>query len=164
MYSAKELAEYCEGVLKFPSVYGWGGLMRIVSDDYIRQLYNMYPDKYSNIRRAYLNELKGRSYICDCVGLIKSFIFGGVGSPNYDMKYDINTSGFLMLANKVGKAEDVPEIKGLIMYMPGHVGVYVGGGKVIECTLSEYGDGIVKTNLHGRGWTNYLMLPYTIWK
>ena len=41
----------------------------------------------------------------------------------------------------------------------GHVGVYIGNGEAVECTLGSYGDGIVKTKVKGRGWTHWLQMP-----
>ena len=59
-----------------------------------------------------------------------------------------------------GTIETLPEISGLILYMKGHVGVYIGNGECIECTLGKYGDGVVKTKVAGRGWTHWLQLPW----
>ena len=53
----------------------------------------------------------------------------------------------------------MPELKGLILYKTGHVGVYIGNGKVIECTLGSRGDGVVETNISAVKWTHWLKLP-----
>ena len=37
---------------------------------------------------------------------------------------------------------------------PGHIGVYIGNGEVIEAMDTRYG--VVKTKLQGRGWTHWL--------
>lgn len=37
--------------------------------------------------------------------------------------------------------------------MEGHVGIYIGNGKVIEARGHAYG--VVETNLVGRGWTSW---------
>ena len=41
--------------------------------------------------------------------------------------------------------------------MFGHIGVYIGGGEVIEAMGTRYG--VVKTQLAGRGWTHWLKIP-----
>lgn len=42
--------------------------------------------------------------------------------------------------------------------MPGHVGVYIGNGKVVEARGHDYG--VVETNLVDRGWTQWGKCPY----
>lgn len=53
----------------------------------------------------------------------------------------------------------MPDIPGIIVWKPGHVGVYVGNKAVIECTLGSRGDGIVKTPLSSAGWKYWLKVP-----
>ena len=53
----------------------------------------------------------------------------------------------------------MPDIPGIIVWKPGHVGVYIGNREVIECTLGSRGDGIVKTPLYSAGWTHWLKVP-----
>lgn len=154
------LVKYCDEMSKRLTVYMWGGLMQPITTTLIKVKANQYPKHYTQSRQRYLSTLVGRGYGCDCVGLIKSYWFGGVGSPYYDCKKDCNTTGLYNLAKKKGKIKSMPETPGLIVYMSGHVGVYVGNGKVIECTMSKYGDGVVYTNLKGRGWTHWLECPY----
>ena len=156
----KELSAYVQKCWGMPSIYMWGGIMRTVTQNYINQLSSMYPNQYPSSRKKTLQSVIAKSYGCDCVGLIKSFWWGGVGSPNYDTKTDIAVGGFWERAQERGTIDTIPEIEGLVTYMDGHVGVYIGNGKVIECTLGKFGDGIVKTNLKGRGWTHWLKAPY----
>jgi hypothetical protein len=42
--------------------------------------------------------------------------------------------------------------------MPGHIGVYVGKGEVIEAMGTAYG--VVKTKVAGRGWHKWLRIPH----
>lgn len=159
-YTSKGLLTHVEYCLTCPTVYGWGGLMRILTVPYLLQLANMYPDKYPPTLVKKYKELSNKTYLCDCVGLIKSYWFGGVNSPNYNLKYDCNTNGMFAAAPTKGKIESMPEIPGLGVYIPGHVGVYMGDGKVIECT-TMYGGGVVCTKLPERKWTHWFQIPYT---
>ena len=52
----------------------------------------------------------------------------------------------------------MPNIPGILVFMPGHVGVYVGNGKVIEARGHAYG--VVETNLVGRGWKEWGKLDW----
>ena len=159
-YTNTGLVAYAKSALEAQTVYAWGGLMRKASNNYINQLKSMYPSYYGTDRVNYLKSLIGKAYMCDCVGLIKSYYFGGFTSPYYDGSKDISTKGFYDRAPERGDIGSMPEIPGLITYMDGHVGVYIGNGEVIECTLGDYGDGVVKTTLKGRGWTHWLKSPY----
>lgn len=154
------LVKHVEECYKMPTIYMWGGIMRTVTQYYINQLSSMYPNQYTTSRKKTLQSVIAKSYGCDCVGLIKSYWWGGIGSPNYDVKTDIAAGGFYERAQVIGDINSIPEIPGLVVYMDGHVGVYVGNGKVIECTWGVYGDGVVKTNLKGRGWKYWLKAPY----
>lgn len=44
------------------------------------------------------------------------------------------------------------------MFFPGHVGVYIGNGEVIEARGHAYG--VVTTKLSSRGWTQWGKCPY----
>lgn len=154
------LVSYCKDVLKKPTAYMWGGLMRTITVAYVNQLAAMYPSQYTATRCQYLYRISNQGYGCDCVGLIKSYLFGGVGSPKYVSKWDVNTNGLYAAATEKGDIQSLPEIPGVVLYMPGHVGVYIGNGECIECTLGNYGDGVVKTKVKGRGWTDWLKVPW----
>lgn len=56
-----------------------------------------------------------------------------------------------------GSMDTMPEIKGLAVWKPGHIGVYIGGGYVIEAMGTKYG--VVKTEVEGRGWQGWCKLP-----
>ena len=44
------------------------------------------------------------------------------------------------------------------VWKSGHIGVYIGGGEVIEAMGTHYG--VVKTQLTDRNWTAWLEIPY----
>lgn len=159
-FTAKGLVEYCKQALGWKTVYMWGGLMKTVTQAFIDYKKKQYPKYYSEARVKQLQTKIGNYYGCDCVGLIKSYLFGGINSPKYKSKWDTNTRGMYSVSKTKGTIETLPEVQGLILYMKGHVGVYIGNGECIECTLGKYGDGVVKTKVAGRGWTHWLQLPW----
>ena len=66
----------------------------------------------------------GASYgAVDCSGLIYSYVGGGARVTE-DMLYSSPESGYV--------ANGVPDIPGLALWQPGHVGVYVGGGMAVD--------------------------------
>ena len=78
--------------------------------------------------------VKNNNKLCDCYGLVKGFLFSDeTGKMAYKSKYDVNTAGAYHKAKEKGLLSTLPEIPGIILYMSGHVGVYIGNGEFIEC-------------------------------
>ena len=59
----------------------------------------------------------------DCSGLIYSYVCGGARVTE-DMLYSSPESGYV--------SNGVPDIPGIALWQPGHVGVYVGGGMAVD--------------------------------
>jgi hypothetical protein len=57
-----------------------------------------------------------------------------------------------------GRMHTMPEIPGVLVFMPGHVGIYCGDGKVIEARGFHYG--VVETRLSDRPWENWGKCPW----
>lgn len=89
-------------------------------------------------------QLVGGNRSTDCSGLIKSYLWwtGSKSNPNPDLRSVAgSSSGMLSSASVKGnidqsRASSVPKIHGLILYSPGHVGVYVGANMAVDnrCT------------------------------
>lgn len=71
---------------------------------------------------------------------------------------DIGADTMYANATEKGTIDTIPEIPGLAVWHEGHIGIYIGGGKVIEAMGTKYG--VVETELAGRGWTHWLKVPY----
>ena len=80
------LVKHAKTMLGLPTSYMWGTLARKIDSGTIDWCRKTYPSMYSADRVAYLRNQIGKRYGCDCVGLIKSYYFGGVGSPKYTAK------------------------------------------------------------------------------
>lgn len=110
------------------------------------------PTYYKNKFPQNCGYFNGNKYGFDCVCLIKcamsgwlpSDVKGSYMSPSKFVCGDISEAQMLRGCNRHGKAfKDIPAY-GTLLYMPGHVGIYVGehtllDGKVvnsIECTTS----------------------------
>ena len=78
--------------------------------------------------------------------------YGSNGMP------DIGANEMFYNATRRGGIETMPDTPGLAVWKPGHIGVYIGNGEVIEAMGTKYG--VVKTQLEGRGWTHWLEIPY----
>ena len=157
------LAEYLKKLLYIKTVYMWGCFGQLVTNELVDAKRKQFPKNYSDKRVAYLRTLVGKGYRgFDCVCSIKSYFWGGYEHPHYNASQDTTASGMLARATIKGKINTLPEKIGLGVFKPGHIGVYIGNGYVIETTLGSYGDGTVKTRLQGRGWTDWLQFPYCV--
>ena len=117
-----------------------------------------YPKQYPP-NNAYSEE----SYTCqygkramDCSGLIKYCLWTTSinGEPKYDANQDLSANGFINSGcTQTGSIDTIPEIPGLIVWKEGHLGLYIGNGKVIESRGHSYG--VVETNLKERGWLKW---------
>lgn len=116
-----------------------------------------YPKFYRT--QARINNARnavGRyKYAYDCVGLIKCYLFGGFGNVKYNSKYDLSANGMYNKCTEKGKIKNIPNIKGLLVWMDGHIGVYDGSKYTYECTVSGGSFKIIKTVAKTRGWTNW---------
>lgn len=159
-----EFVEYLKNIEKKNTVYMWGDYGRLVTNNTINGKVAQYPDEYSNDLVLYLKSLIDKNYYAfDCAGLIKSYWMSNFGTEEvkYNSEYDLDARGITIgNAKKQGNIADIPNIPGLLLYMNGHCGVYLGDGKVIECTSNErishvkYGK-VCYSNLSDRNWLYY---------
>jgi len=91
------------------------------------------------------------------VGLIKGYLWQNEnGKIICNSNEDKDVSGMIKLCTKQGNINVIPEIQGILVFMDGHVGIYIGNGEVIEARGHSYG--VVKTKLKDRSWTKWGML------
>lgn len=97
----------------------------------------------------------------DCSGLIKGYLFcdtnEGFYNPN-NYKSEIDNGIRYNNCKKKGLIKTIPEVKGLLVFKTGHVGVYIGNGKVIEAKGHAYG--VVETELSKGNWTSWGECPF----
>lgn len=141
--------------------YVWGTYGNVLSQSLFDYKLQQYPDgvgQYADFIRA--NWLNRRT--ADCVGLIKGY--GWLNSETLSIEYgtngmpDYGANQMYQSANESGSMDAMPEIVGLAVWKPGHIGVYIGGGYVIEAMGTKYG--VVKTEVAGRGWSGWCKIPY----
>lgn len=144
------LAEYVKAQLGKP--YWWGTFGQIASAGLLVQKRTQYPDRYN----TYGDECKKQfgQKVHDCVGLIKGYLWCDTpdSEPIYKASQDVAVSGLFMVCPENGSIDTMPDTPGVCVFMRdmSHVGVYIGGGDVVEAT--GHARGVVKTKLEGRGW------------
>ena len=147
------LVEYCKAQLGKPYWYGTFG--HEASESLLRQKSAQYPQYYKDDD---FDEQYGQK-VHDCSGLIKGYIFCETAEGFYKTyRAEIDGGIDLNHCSEKGDISTMPDIKGILVFYPGHVGVYIGNGKVIEARGHEYG--VVETNLIGRGWKQWGKLDW----
>lgn len=133
-------------------------------------------NSYNSNRKNLINNATEDTFGFDCVCLIKGILWGWNGNKNK------------IYGGAIYKTNNVPDIgantiinncknistnfanieKGELVWIKGHVGIYVGDGKVVECT-PKWTNNVQITNLGNiaeykkgnyRIWTKHGKLPY----
>ena len=96
----------------------------------------------------------------DCVGLIKGYLWSPDLNtpPKYNAAQDVSADGMRGKCAVKGLIGTLPETPGALVFFNGHVGVYIGGGQVIEARGSDYG--VAQTALKSRPWTSWGLCPW----
>ncbi len=98
---------------------------------------------------------------------MKSYLWGGIGCPNYKSEYDLPAGSMYERAKVKGKIDTLPELPGVIVISRkngNHVGIYIGGDQTIESTLGSRGDGVVKQKLDRSFWTDWFECSFIEYK
>ena len=159
--NATDLVTYAVHAWESGWGYVWGTYGNVLTESLLAYKVSQYPDgvgNHANFIRAHW--LGGRT--TDCVGLIKGYSwlspetmtidYGTHGMP------DIGANQMYYTARESGPISTMPDIPGLAVWHEGHIGVYIGGGQVIEAMGTK--NGVVKTELAKRNWTHWLKIPY----
>ena len=133
---------------------GGGTFGQVASESLYQQKKKQYPNQYT---ASDFSSQYGKR-VHDCVGLIKGYLWTKDGKLTYILDQDKDVSGMLANCTEIGDISKMPEIKGLLVFMKGHVGIYVGNGEVIEAKGHKYG--VVNTKLSERPWTTYGKLSW----
>lgn len=151
-------AEQCAAVLT-PYIYATYGA--ILTERKLAEVRKLYPARLSETRYQYARKHYIGKQTNDCYGMIKRYKWTGgdaenpaiTDPPKYDPKTDVNANTAYEKAKVKGPIKTLPEVRGICVRYPGHVGVYLGNGKVSEARGFDYGT--VITNLKDRKWTHW---------
>lgn len=161
----------------YKTVYMWGVFGSPVTESLIQQKSRQYPSWYTAARQAHFRSLIGKGYFgFDCVNLIKGLLWGwngdhtksnGGAAYNTNGVPDINAN--MMIDRCINVSTNFANLEiGEAVWMPGHIGVYIGDGKVIEATPSWSNNVQITaclnirsiSGLNGRRWTKRGKIPY----
>lgn len=174
-FKSSELVSFVKRMIGQP--YWYGTCVYICTNELLEKKTAQYPSHYGSSRTAtYEKHIANRMVCSDCIGLIKGFFWtnGGQGVLEYiaggeafKSKYGSNNcpdkgaNGMLtwLKSNgcKHGSIDSLPDVPGILLFKPGHVGVYIGGGLAVEAEGFSYG--VVETKVSKRPWTEWAYLP-----
>lgn len=143
---------------------GWGYVLctygQVLSRSMFEAKLAQYPDDIEPYKDFILSHWLGKR-TADCIGLIKGYCWFNpdsdtIGYATNGMP-DISTEQIYSWASQKGSMSSMPEVPGIILWKKGHVGIYIGGGYVIEALGTRYG--VIRRSVSSGGWTHWLMLP-----
>lgn len=128
-------------------------------DDFIAKIleYEKMPTIYKlgKFMNSYRKGKNGNYLECDCSGLIKGTLWGYPHNGKYGNIYPDVNANTIMSTYCYKQSSDFSNItRGEFVWMNGHIGVYVGNGKVCECS-PKWENGIQITNLKARKWAKH---------
>jgi len=153
----------------YKTVYMLGCYGMPVTKALISSKSRQLPSWYTTKKQAELRKLIGKGYYgFDCVNLIKG-LFWGFPNAKYNTNGipDINADGMISKCSELSTNFSNIEV-GEAVWLAGHIGVYIGAGKVIECT-PKWGNDVQVTacwnvgtiaGMNGRRWAKHGKLPY----
>ena len=140
--------------------YVWGTYGHVLTRSYYEAKLAQYPEGVGNYADFIQANWLGKR-TADCVGLVKGYCWfdpeaQSIGYAVNGMP-DIATEQMIEWCDEKGSMSTMPEIPGLLLWMDGHVGIYIGDGYAIEAMGTRYG--VVKTQVAGRGWQKWGKIP-----
>ena len=147
-----DLVKFCIEKIGTPYVMGTSG--RVLTQAMYKELVKRNPAGWFTAKRL----PAVRSWIgeetADCHGLLEWFVAELAGGK---WIYDVTADGAFGAAKKKGTMDSMPELPGVCVRYKGHVGVYIGGGYVVEARGFDYGTCL--TQLKSRPWTHWYQHP-----
>lgn len=166
--------------INYKTKYAWGCFGCPLTEAIVNNKAKKYPNQYSPAKR---NELitagKSGAFGFDCVNLIKGIAWGWNGDKtktwggaNYATNGVPDINADQMITKCSGVSTNFSNIvPGEAVWLPGHIGVYVGGGVVIEAT-PKWKNGVQKSALENIGkvaglpsrrWSKHGKLPFIVY-
>lgn len=169
--TGEELAKKCQDILlNYKTCYAKGTFGQCATPSFLNTKKKQYPDWY-NSRIDKLLALPDDTRLFDCVGLIKACCWG---FPNtiYTSNHFKDYSDQSLWDACTDKSTDFSKIEvGEVLWVKGHVGVYVGNGTAIECTTAwknkvQYtavANIKVVSGMNNRKWTGHGKIPTIVY-
>lgn len=132
-----------------------------------KEIYKKYDTNY--VLGTFMNKKKNKKLCADCSGFIKGILWGYPEKGEYKSSGVPDINADTMVKKCKGVSTNFSNIEiGEIVWIKGHVGIYIGNGEVLEST-SKWSSKLQKTallnqktikGLNGRRWAKHGKLPY----
>ena len=174
-----ELVEKALDIAKnYKTTYIWGGIGLPITAETIKRAEKSYSKNTTSGYAAAAKKLSGdpKAFYFDCIGLIKSILWGWVGdnSKTYGgAKYASNGIPDIGADAAITKCSEVSTnfstiSPGEAVWCKGHIGIYIGDGLAVECTpswkngvqITAVGNIGGKSGYKTRYWTKHGKLPW----
>lgn len=175
--NGRELASLCKrAATQFKTLYIRGCFGAPMNDSNKKRYTNNHAYNKEEARAKKILSATPDTFGFDCVCFIKGLLWGWEGDAGHvygGAKYqsggvpDITADSMIKMCKEV--SEDFSAISvGEAVWIPGHIGIYVGDGMAVECTHRWY-DGVQLTAVHnlggipgmnGRSWQKHGKLPW----
>lgn len=176
--TGKDLATACLDVANnYKTLYVMGCFGAPMTDGNKVRYINHHSYNQSVARKTMINAASDDTFGFDCVCLIKGLLWGwkgdkskiyGGASYGTNGVPDVSADSIINLCKDV--STDFSKIQvGELLWMSGHVGIYIGDGQAVECTPAWKNCVQVTTvkNIKsgtGHKWTKHGKLPYVIYE
>lgn len=168
--SAAGLVAWAEQAYKNGWVYWYGTCGYACTNDLLKRKTAQYPSHYGSGRQATYKKHIAAGKVCsDCIGLFKSYAWDKDGDINTrsssygsNEQPDHGAKTTLSKCKVKGPINTIPEIPGLAVWTSngGHIGVYVGGGYVVEARGFSYNPPVQRNKLTARNFTQWGLYPF----
>ena len=173
--TAKQFVEIAKKIAtQRRTLYVSGGWGQVATPANKTRAINQYP--YNKNNAAKIRNAASDTFFFDCVCLIKSILWGfnfnkahTTGGAVYASNGvpDVGEGTMINLCKNV--SQDFKTIlPGCAVWMPGHIGIYIGDGLAVECTpawndsvqITAVGNIGAKSGFHTRTWVKHGQLPW----
>lgn len=109
---------------------------------------------------TFLNRKEGNYLLSDCSGLVKGILWGFPNNGKYASNGVPDNNADTIIAKCTSVSTNFNKITvGEFIWLPGHCGIYIGNGEVIESS-PKWENGVQITKLSQRKWKKHGFLPY----
>ena len=156
-----DLVEWAKQAQSHDWGYVWGSYGEVLTQKTLNSKAKQYPDEVGSKADFIKTHWLGRR-TADCIGLIKGY--GWLNTQTGTIEYgtngmpDIGADTMYENATEKGTIDTLPEIPGLALWHSGHIGIYIGDGKVIHAANTHAG--VIISDVSGSGFTHWLKIPY----
>lgn len=156
----------------YKTLYVMGGIGFPMTSSRKSQCMNQYS--YNAKRKNIITAASADTFGFDCVGIIKSILWGWNGDTSHALggaKYASNGVPDINEDTMIARCSDISTdftniMVGEVVWMSGHIGIYIGDGLAVEATpawsnkVQITSCNCAKSGYNRRNWTKHGKLPY----